>query len=97
MTSSPGYKCTFVTWAFVTKADPPLDFNTFFLCLWDWTQFSNHVLMPPRLDRLPKEMRSDERMWQEASSQWAADYMAYAFSNLIKQGAVHRVKTLAVL
>jgi hypothetical protein len=33
----------------------------------------------------------------EASTQWAADYMAVTFSNLLKAGAVHRYKTFAVL
>jgi hypothetical protein len=33
----------------------------------------------------------------ETSTQWAADYMAFTFSNLLKSGAVHRMKTFAVL
>lgn len=33
----------------------------------------------------------------ETSTQWAADYMAFTFSNLLKAGAVHRYKTFAVL
>jgi hypothetical protein len=33
----------------------------------------------------------------DASTQWAADYMTFAFSNLLKAGAIHREKTFAVL
>lgn len=53
--------------------------------------------MPPRLDRLPKDLRGDDKLLHEQSAQWSADYLAYAFSNIVKKGDVHRVKTLAIL
>ena len=44
-----------------------------------------------------REVKPGRTVSNETSTQWAADYMAFTFSNLLKAGAVHRYKTFAVL
>ncbi len=44
-----------------------------------------------------RDLKPGRMVSNETSTQWAADYMAFTFSNLLKAGAVHRYKTFAVL
>ena len=44
-----------------------------------------------------RDLKPGRTASNESSTQWAADYMAFTFSNLLKAGAVHRYKTFAVL
>lgn len=44
-----------------------------------------------------RDVKPGRSLSNDSSTQWAADYMAFTFSNLLKAGAVHRPKTFAVL